>query len=420
MPGGSGVLPADDVEIGLAVSPREWCQRLHRYLADHGGARVRTSAITAADALGEPFDVFVVDDTTSYLSRHLVTELHRLGRCVLGVHDPDDPRSKGELLDLGVDDVVERSAPAEVFVAAIQALRPRTRRRSTGGHGSAGTTSTAPASPRPRGQVTVVCSPSGGCGATEVAVGLAAAAARWGESVVLVDGDDSSPAVAQRLDLAAYPNLRMAVDAVHHRGAPAAAALQAVPDGAFGVLAGLARPDDWSELRAVEVLEVVRRLALGHHHVVVNAGSLLEDLPVAGGPGRYAVSRALIGAADALVVVAAPTPVGVARLVDRAVALRELNASAPLHVVCNRAPSAAFRRGELTTEITRTVPAASLWYLPDDQAVERAAWAGTLVRSTAFTRELEQAARAVLSRHGRPAARAARRQRRALSLGATR
>ncbi|MEX0657860.1 MAG: hypothetical protein WD080_01885, partial [Egibacteraceae bacterium] len=76
-------------EIALAASPRDWAQRLHRHLADHGGARVRATVLHPHDALAETYAVLVVDDTTSFLSHRLLDELRRTGRRVLGVYDPD-------------------------------------------------------------------------------------------------------------------------------------------------------------------------------------------------------------------------------------------------------------------------------------------------------------------------------------------
>jgi hypothetical protein len=88
--------------IAIAASPREWAQRLHRHVADHGGALVRATVLHPKDALVEDVDVLVVDDVTSFLSPRLVDELHR---------------SEGEgLVRIGTGDVGRRRLVARVGV----------------------------------------------------------------------------------------------------------------------------------------------------------------------------------------------------------------------------------------------------------------------------------------------------------------
>ena len=67
-------------ELGIAVSPRDWGERLHRFVADHGGARVRTRVMRPEDVLSEQFDVLVIDDLTSYLTRRLVQQAQADGK----------------------------------------------------------------------------------------------------------------------------------------------------------------------------------------------------------------------------------------------------------------------------------------------------------------------------------------------------
>ena len=229
-----------DAELALVASPRQWAQRLHRFVADHGGARVRTTILHADDALQERYDVLVVDDTTSFLTRRLVAQVRERGRRVLGVFDPEDPRGKSELRDLRVDDVIERDASPREFLVAIAGLLV-----------DAPAATPAPAVPRPaahradepgsarrlgpaaeRGAaarcVLAVGGPSGGPGATEVAVHLAAALATI-RPCVLVDADDCAPSVAQRLNLPPYPNVVAAVEAVQHHDGGLAGTLASFP-----------------------------------------------------------------------------------------------------------------------------------------------------------------------------------------------
>jgi hypothetical protein len=393
-------------EVVLAASPRDWAQRLVRHVADHGGARVRATVLHPTDALAEACHVFVADDTTTFLSARLVEDLHRAGRLVLGVHDPEDPRGKGDLLELGVDEVIPRNASAAQFLTAVGALAARTVHSAStevdgqfaqlvahldgsAAHVPAAAVQ-APGSAEPPGghggRVVVVSGTSGGVGTTEVALAVAVTCAQRGERTVLVDADAVHACLAQRLGAAVYPNLRAAVDAVEGRAGSIGAVLQAVPGTHVALLPGLASGRAWSEVRPVEAVAVVDALRSVADRVVVDAGPAVEDLPTGAGPPRYGVARQLIGVADTIVGVAPPTPVGVARLLGWAAEVQSLAPATPIHVALNPTPASLYKRGQVTGEITRSFPAARLWYLPRDSRVDVAAWDGTVVAAGPFTR----------------------------------
>jgi MinD-like ATPase involved in chromosome partitioning or flagellar assembly len=399
-------------EIALAASPREWGQRLHRHVADHGGARVRATVLHPADALAEDFDVFVADDTTSFLTARLVDRLHEQGRQVLGVYDPDDSRGKGELVELGVDDAIARDADAGDFLACVSTLAA-VARPARHGDGELSTqestaTATVPVTDEPsasgpteRGQITAVAAASGGTGATEIAIGLAVAAAGRGEPTVLVDADEVAPCLAQRLGLPLYPNLRAAIDAVEHHDGGLEETVDAVEQAGFSVLPGLSCPDDWPELRPYEVTGVVDELARGYTHVIVNVGARLEPLRGGSGAERHAVSRTLLARADRVVGVGAPTPVGVTRLLSWIDQLHSLAAETPLHLALNRAPRGGFKRGELADELDAAElgppQGGPVRFLPTDARVEAAAWAGEPPLGGPFVKACSQLAADVLA-----------------------
>lgn len=406
----------DAVRIAIAASPREWAGRLHRHVADHGGALVRATVLHPQDALDEDIQVFIADDSTSYLTRALVDELHRRQRAVLGVFDPDDPRSKGDLVELGVDEVIERGAPPEAFVAVLAALAAERREQATFAALTADLVDDEPAQRAP-GRVVVVAGAAGGVGATEVAVGLVARAGRRGARCVLIDADEVAPCVAQRLGLAPYPNLRVAVEAVN-RSTPLAAVPATLPGLPVAVLPGLGSGQDWQQVRPVEVLDVVRGLAALAGQAVVNIGHRFEDLHGAGGPPRYGVSRALLGIADVVVGVGTATPVGIARLLDWVATARLLvTPRARLHLVCAQAPASAFVRAEVAAELGRVCGYDGLWFLPNDGRVAAAAWAGDLVARGPFTKAVGTLADAVLC--APPPGRAPRRARSPRRAGVT-
>jgi hypothetical protein len=110
--------------VVLAHSVRGWAQDLHFFLMDHGGAIVRGYVMTPEDALAESYDVFIVDDVTSYVNHRLVSSLQSRGVKILGVYDPDDAHGAGKqrLLDLGVDEAHPATTKPAEFVRAIARL----------------------------------------------------------------------------------------------------------------------------------------------------------------------------------------------------------------------------------------------------------------------------------------------------------
>src|SRR5213596_3382464 len=112
------------VEIAIGVSHRPWAQGLFGYVADHGGARVRKRVLSDEDAIDGDYDVLVVDDSSSVLTRRVVQELHHRGRRVLAVHGAGDQRAPEALRSLGVDATAEDDAGPERLVDLIAALAP--------------------------------------------------------------------------------------------------------------------------------------------------------------------------------------------------------------------------------------------------------------------------------------------------------
>lgn len=254
-----------------------------------------------------------------------------------------------------------------------------------------------------RGRIAAVSAACGGAGATEVSIALAATCAARGDRCALVDADDVAPALAQRLGLAPYPNLRAAVDVLERRTGSPRDLLNSAPGG-FALLPGLSSPRSWTEARPADAVDVLRDLAGGYEHVLANVGHSLEDLHGAGGPPRYGLTRQVLAAADTVVVVALPTPVGLTRLLDWLADLRAVAPERSPHVVFNRAPGTTFKRAEIVDELARTCAPASLWFLPADARVEAAAWAGELVAAGGFTKAVAALADGILphARGGTP------------------
>ncbi|MYJ16027.1 MAG: hypothetical protein F4085_05805, partial [Acidimicrobiia bacterium] len=178
-----------DVELALAVSTRGWSDQLHRFLVDHGGARVRLYVMQPQDAFSERFDVLLIDDICSFLSPHLVDKLNRSGRRVVGVYDPAEfPDGKDRLLACEVTEVIEADADPEEFLALVDRMEiaPQVGHDPTPEDAVGAAVSIRPAGRPP---LIAVGSPPGGCGATEVAIALARRLAERRETVALLDID---------------------------------------------------------------------------------------------------------------------------------------------------------------------------------------------------------------------------------------
>lgn len=376
-------------EIAIVVSPRDWAEGLHRFVADHGGAVVRARVLDSREALDESYQVLVAEDLTSFLTPRLVTELHRSGRRLLGVFDPTEPWGQERLRELGADEVVATTTDPEAMLRAIAGLAVGA---GTDLDAELAALTRTPGPPTPEvatadeGRVTVVGGPAGGPGATEVAIGLAAELAMT-SGTVLVDLDDVAPSLAQRLGLPLHPNLRTAIDVVQHLSGDLDDTL--VPVGPVGVLPGLPAAVDATELRPAEVVDVLIELRRRSGQVVANVGHRVEEAA-----RRYGITRSVIAAADDVVAVAAPTPVGLARLLEWTADVRALT-HAPIHVVFNRLPRGRFKRGELEEELRRTYSPPTVIFTPEDRRVGEAAWAGRLVAPGPFVRALRSLAAAL-------------------------
>ncbi len=207
---------------------------------------------------------------------------------------------------------------------------------------------------------------------------------------MLVDADEVAPAVAPRLGLPLEPNVRAAIDAVEFGEGRVDLALQRVEGIAGGVLCGAPRAVAWLDVRPSELLRAVHGCcALGP--VVLDTAPTLDDV---GGTarGRYAVTRALVAEADAIVAVGSASPLGVVRLLDWLADVRPLRPADAAHIVLNRSRGGAFRRAELANEVLRSYRPRSFAQLPDDERVRAAGWQGALVGRGPFTKAVAGAA----------------------------
>lgn len=369
--------------LALAATPRDWAQRLHRHVADHGGARVRATVLTAAEATAEHYDVLIADDRTSFLSQRLVRRLHDSGRAVIGLYDPQDPQGKSDLIEWEVDEARPADTSAQELVSLAAALLGRTAGAVARQSMPAPPPVPAPPAREPGApsRLVVVTGTRGG-GRTEVALGLAAALSGDSGRAVVAELDEVNASLAPRLGLAAYPNLRAAVDWSRQSAGGALGAVQRAEAG-LGVLVAGPLPRVLGPLSPDDLSMVVDDLCASGDWIVVDAGDARGWTP----PGHAQV-----------VVTGAATPVGALRLGPLLT-----GQSAPVHAVVNRAPASVYRRWEFLDELRHAHMPRSLTTVPEDRTVFDAAWRGRAGTRGAFGKAMRRLAGEV--RHVAEAAR---------------
>ena len=346
--------------LAIGVSAREWPDRLRQSLADHGGARVRLTALNPHDLEDEQHDVLLIDDISSFLTRGLVSREQARQRRVIGVYDPSEPAGREHLVDLGVDEVLSCEEPAEAFLASARRLAAPALGRSRVPESS------HVDEPDDFGALVEVRGISGGVGTSEVALALARA---LGRAAIVELGP--LPSLAQRIGLDLHPNLATAIEIVDHEGGDLGASLQPV-HGEITVLVGTSEPAATGRGAARRVIEGVRR----------RTPWTLLDTGAASGAATPA---------DQTVVVSVATPVGIGRSVD---ALRTLDLL-ETHLVLNRAPRGGFERAEVMQAVLAEIRPRSVTIAPEDPAVTTAAWNGRPVQSGSFLRAIEAVALAI-------------------------
>lgn len=352
-------------ELALAASAREWPDRLHRHLLDHGGARVVKRVMAPDQATGSRFDVLLIDDISSFLTPRLVTVVKQSGCEVIGVFDPGDgPDAKRRLLECGISDVVESDASADEFLRAINSTMAHRYRA-------------VPVDPdhKPGAWSIGVTGTSDGVGATEVAISLARAIS-GNLDTTLVDLDPVWPSVAPRLDLPLHPNLRTAIDKVLHDSKGVESALHRIDS--LAVVGGLADHGTAAPVSHTEVAMLIDVLATSADVLVADLGAL--------GNGFGAVIPRL----DSVALVGAGDPVGMARLlrtIERVLGIVDQDG---LVVVINKTPGGSYHSSEIRSEMATAYPRIPSVLVPYDRRVADSAWEGTVSERGRFARSLKR------------------------------
>lgn len=382
--------------VAVGSSQRPWVAELMSHAQDHAGIRVVGAVLSLREAIEQSYDVLLIDDTTSYLTKRLIDRVHALRRIVIGVFEStrgDVGRSK--LIDLGVDAVIDADSSPKEFLARIrsitdQKLVDRDFAAIVGAAGVAADDDAADAVAAPastgddHSSVIVV---SGSNGVVEVALGLAVQMARRGLPCVIVDFDTVEPALAQRLGAPLSPNVLSAVESLRLSGEVGDAVVR--HNVGFGIVAGLPSPREWEACGVDDAADLIEVLAAAHSNVIVRINRQLEDLaPFGVGAGRFDLARRLLVEADQLVVVGDPSPIGVTAVLAWIGDARALSGE-PVHVVMNHCGRSLYQRGEIAEEIGRTFRSASVTFVPEDPRVRKAAWQGDIPLAGRFAKALD-------------------------------
>jgi len=339
-----------------------------------------------------------------WLDRDLVGTLQDAGVAVVAVER--EPGSR-PLERIGVLHRVAAGATAEEVATVLWGLgeEPGPSSRSAPAGAGAGSTPRpvdgrrGPGDGRrPDGTLAAVWGGPGAPGRTSVAVHLAVEAARRGKRCILVEGDTWAPCVAQLLGLPDGPGLAQATRlAVDGWPAPLGSVLHDGPAG-VQVLAGLARPELWPELRERAWRAILDEARDSADLVVVDLASPIEEdeelsfdrVPFR----RNLATRVALAEASSVVMVVAGDPVGIRHaILARQQLERDLpGAASRLLVAVNRAPRGARRLQDCSVELTRFTGAPPAAFLPVEPAFERVAWEGRVVHElaarSAWLREL--------------------------------
>ena len=228
-----------------------------------------------------------------------------------------------------------------------------------------------------------------------MAIALATRMRSGGRSVALVDADDVTPSIAQRLGLPLHPNLRSAAEAIVHDSDPPERCVIEHSSG-IGVVGGLSRPADRRGLRSSDVMSVLRSMTGRFAVVVANVSAQIGDRE-----SQYTeatLSRTVIEAAHTVVLVGVASPVGMSRIAEWLGAAQLGEAKTGLHLVLNRFPGGRYRSAEIVDELLRFARPRSATVIPFDRRVQRAEWRGVSVARGPFHR----AARRVVSHIDEP------------------
>ena len=247
-------------------------------------------------AFQERFAVLVVSSRWPALTQLFVERIHSLGRCILGVYDALEPAGREHLDALGVDGTVPNDAPIAVLLDELHAVARSCRRRRRRGRRR---------TPRSR--------------PAEEAMSMRGRRGRWSSSAARPArvgarwrsrSRTASPLVEHRCcsSTRTTSHRRSASDSARPSSptcvprstpsstasAAAAACVRRIAPR-LDLLCGVPNAALWAQVRATEVLDVLRTVDADYGSVVADVGSSLEELD-GGARSRFGIARTVVGA----------------------------------------------------------------------------------------------------------------------------
>lgn len=359
----------------------------HSVVARLESAREFTDRVDAIVA-----DAVITNASHSGLGHELLAACDAAGiRLIALAASPSERRHAAEI---GLLDVVDAGSRWDEIEGLLVVRTVAPMRIDTAGD---------PDAPAPR--VIAVWGPTGAPGRTSVAIGIAAELAAGGADVLLADVDsyggtiapalgllDESPGFAAACRLAAADALtpdELDRLAQHYRSRA----------GGFRVLTGISRASRWPELGASRVAAVISACRRCCDVLVIDTGFCLEsDEEISSdlfAPHRNGATIAALRAADHVIAVGAPDPVGLPRFLRAYGDLIDLVDSPRISVVINRVRGGAVgvgASGQLRATLRRFGGIDDACLVPDDQkAYDAAVLSARTVRDEAPRSKSRQA-----------------------------
>lgn len=241
------------VAVATTLSARRWESDLVAKARETALVRVVSRAYDLEDVARYDPDVVVAGSETSWVTTAQVGIWRRHGARVIGIHPPGDQPGRNLFLTAGADEILTDDTPSISILRTIRALATQPTVRSSDG------------------RLVAVTGPRGAPGRTEVAIALAAAAAKR-HSTLLIDLDP--PSIGLRLGLPPNPGLAEVFESLRYRGELPTG--KAVGFGDFSVISGA----DGGPLSAGLRSELVRTGLSLFGRVVVDLGPWPHEQPL--------------------------------------------------------------------------------------------------------------------------------------------
>ena len=318
------------------------------------------------DALPDGVEAIIVPATRSVLTSALISTCDRAGVRILALGGADS-RLLGRL---GLSAPLHPDAAGWEVAAALA---------------TEATTASEPSVVAPH-RVTAVWGSHGAPGRSTVAIQLAVELARRGRRVGVIDADTVAPSIALLLGLSDDAPGVAAACRRAERGTLDATELTRLATtlrtggGDIEVLAGINRPNRWSELASDRLRTTLSTSREWIEETIVDVAAAFDaDDEVTfdiAGPRRHAATSTALSEADLIVAVAAADPLGISRFLRDHAELRRLTAPTPVAVVVNQVrpgPLGIDARGQVRRTLERFAGITDVTFLPHDQRAADAA-----------------------------------------------